>query len=204
MQSIRIMKSTWSLGSRFVPRVSAGALSPMRAAGALRAYGSGSGAGTPDNLPVAPNGGGDSMNGTHGTGGSNGSNSSNGTNSNTNGTNSNTNGTNSNTYWSSWKQSMAMKNELDNIAQAEILRKEIRAFLPKELHSTLATIHDLSLLNELSYMYVMYGSDRPISPHRRVNVRRIIMPYIEAIEHDASKRAVINLLLWVMQDFGCL
>jgi len=189
MHSIRIMKPTWSLGSRFVPRVSAGALRPLRAA-----YGSGSGAGTPDNLPVAPNGGGDSMNGTYGTGGSNGS----------NGTNSNTNGTNSNTYWSSWKASMAMKNELDNIAQAEILRKEIRAFLPKELHSTLATIHDLSLLNELSYMYVMYGSDRPISPHRRVNVRRIIMPYIEAIEHDASKRAVINLLLWVMQDFGCL
>ena len=197
MQSIRIMKSTWSLGSRFVPRVSAGALSPMRAAGALRAYGSGSGAGTPDNLPVAPNGGGDSMNGTHGTGGSNGSNG-------TNGTNSNTNGTNSNTYWSSWKASMAMKNELDNIAQAEILRKEIRAFLPKELHSTLATIHDLSLLNELSYMYVMYGSDRPISPHRRVNVRRIIMPYIEAIERDFSQMDTIRLLLWVMQDFGCL
>ena len=184
MQSIRIMKPTWSLGSRFVPRVSAGALRPLRAA-----YGSGSGAGTPDNLPV----GCDSTNGTHGTGGSNSSNGTNGSNSG--------NGT---TDWSSWKQSMAMKNELDNIAQAEILRKEIRAFLPKELHSTLATIHDLSLLNELSYMYVMYGSDRPISPHRRVNVRRIIMPYIEAIEHDASKRAVINLLLWVMQDFGCL
>lgn len=192
MQSIRIMKPTWALGSRFVPRVSAGTL---RAAGPLRAaYGSGSGAGTPDNLPVAPNGGGDSMNGTHGTGGSNGSNSSNGTNSNTYGT----------TDWSSWKQSMAMKNELDNIAQAEILRKEIRAFLPRELHSTLATIHDLSLLNELSYMYVMYGSDRPISPHRRVSVRRMIMPHIEAIERDFSQMDTIRLLLWVMQDFGCL
>jgi len=187
MHSIRIMKSTWSLGSRFVPRVSVGAAGALRSAGPMRAYGSGSGSGTPEHLPV----GCDSTNGTHGTGGGNG-------------TNGGTNGTNGTTDWSSWKQSMAMKNELDNIAQAEILRKEIRAFLPKELHSTLATIHDLSLLNELSYMYVMYGSDRPILPHRRVNVRRIIMPYIEAIERDFSQMDTIRLLLWVMQDFGCL
>ena len=100
---------------------------------------------------------------------------------------------------------MIYKNELDNIAQAEILRKEIRPFLPKELHPTLATIHDLALLNDISYIYVMYGHGRPNTlPHRRVSVRRMLMLRIEAIENDASKRDLIALLLWVMRDFGCL
>jgi hypothetical protein len=154
-----------------------------------RAYGSGhSASGSPDDRPVAPNGGIDSTNGKY----------------NTNNDNYSTND------WSSWKQSMIYKNELDNIAQKEILRKELRQFLPKELHPTLATIHDLHLLNDLSYMYVMYGNGRPnIQPHSRVSVRRMTIPHIEAIESDASngdvvKRDVITLLLWVMRDFGCL
>lgn len=107
--------------------------------------------------------------------------------------------------WSTWKRSMLEKNAADTRAEIDRLCKELQPCLPKELYPTLAKVDNYYLLNDISYMYVMYGDRRPtILPYQRVSVRRTILKHIGTLEGDASKKDTITLLLWVMRDFGCL
>jgi hypothetical protein len=83
---------------------------------------------------------------------------------------------------SSYRERFEKLNESDNQIVLENYKKELtRAFGHSHIVSSLSN----ETINDLHYILVLYS--KPLSPERRIMLRKRILPYLESSDKDTQK-----------------
>ena len=82
----------------------------------------------------------------------------------------------------SYRERFEKLNESDNQLVLEKYKKEItRTFGHSQVVSSLSD----ETINDLHYILIMYS--KPLSPERRITLRKLILPYLESYDKETEK-----------------